>query len=601
MFSKASNFQLNNPQFNNVVTNVGTADRPGLKKLLEYSIVAASHDSSARWPPPQCHPGTRTDVITSLIKWGLSKAEPSKAIAWVKGPAGVGKSAIAQSVADALAGILGCSFFFSRPNRRDDPTRFFTTLSGQLATRFPDSGYGDIVGQSILRDPTIVEKALADQFRHLFVIPLRQLRESNEEFPSKVVIIDGLDECSDERCQTEIIRIIVESVKTGTTPFRWLILSRLEPHLVAAFADPSASEFTHQIGLVISSELNPQIRLFFTDKLIEVRIKKGIENSWPTAEDITTLVDLSAGLFAHSHALVLFIDDPSSEGPQHQLRIVLGLAEKIKLAAEKHPLAALDFFYDTLVLKRIPEAKRISIRLMLLAHKLLSNPNTQRPALTVGNVLAKSEDQVRDLCRSLHSVMILDSDLNFKFYHASFMDFLESEDRSKSECIRTDSAIKLLFNEVQFFPQPPISWSASGHLKTPPQVVYHALLHAFFKAVELMSMANNADIQIQSLRQFDFRKVALQGEQVLADKRSDLVYHNLCKAGVIRPLLRRNFIAQCRGLFSKDLENRTRYYSLGRPGKEILLVINRSQAGYLKICPHSRTAMTSYMRKLTED
>ncbi|KAJ3552238.1 hypothetical protein NP233_g12927 [Leucocoprinus birnbaumii] len=204
-------------------------EKRGLDKLREHSIIAASHDAAARWPPPRCHPGTRVEVVDLLIKWG-SRLVGSVAIIWVKGPAGVGKSAIAQSVADALKEILGASFFFSRPNRRDDPNRFFLTLAHQLATRFPDSGYGNVINKLIRRDPTIVEKTLLEQFLHLFVIPFRRLNDAQRCFSSKVIIVDGLDECNGEGAQAEIIRIIVESVRSGTTPFRWLILSRLESH-----------------------------------------------------------------------------------------------------------------------------------------------------------------------------------------------------------------------------------------------------------------------------------------------------------------------------------------------------------------------------------
>ncbi|KAJ3566356.1 hypothetical protein NP233_g7055 [Leucocoprinus birnbaumii] len=348
--------------------------------------------------------------------------------------------------------------------------------------------------------------------------------------------------------------------------------------IVAAFTDPSASEITHQIRLVISPELNPQIRLFFTEKLAEIRDKRRIEVSWPTVEDIVTLVDLSSGLFAHSQALVLFIDDPDSEGPQHQLRIVMSYADKSKHAVGKHPLAALDFFYDTLVLKRIPDSKRKSIRLMLLVWRLLSRSDLGSVvnALTVGAILEKAEDQIRDLCRSLHPVMTLNSDLEFIFYHSSFLDFLEDERRSKDECIRSDSAVKLLLNHVL----PMLSnlcvggGQDSSNLQPPtlssvaPDAIHTCLVALFFGALGSMSLSDlhGVDVQIlEGIREINFRGMAYLGRLDLGELDFDLIYLNLRKAGVVRPFKGRNLISRVRAFFARNTQYSERYFIVGRP------------------------------------
>ncbi|KAJ3555939.1 hypothetical protein NP233_g12091 [Leucocoprinus birnbaumii] len=344
VFSDARNTQISNSQFNDYseTLNINSGKRSGMKKLLEYSIEEAAHDSAAQWPPPQCHSGTREEYIEALT---------------VKGPAGVGKSAIAQTCADQLDDMLAGVFFFSQLNFCDYPNKFFTTLSHQLAVWFPISGYADLIDEAVHLDNTIVRKTLAKQFRHLYSDPFHKLSDMQRPFPSKTIIVDGLDECSGDDSQTAIINIIVNSVASKSTPFRWLILSRLEPHIVAAFNNASLSPIIHQIKLIILPELNPEIHHFFTGKLTEICTKRGIESSWPADKDITTLVDISAGLFTHSHTLAHFIDDPDSEGPQHQLQVILSQAGEIKQAGEKHPLAALDLFYDILILKRIPETR----------------------------------------------------------------------------------------------------------------------------------------------------------------------------------------------------------------------------------------------------
>ncbi|KXN81914.1 hypothetical protein AN958_03351 [Leucoagaricus sp. SymC.cos] len=108
-----------------------------------------------------CHPGTRVDYIDSLTKWDRNPDDhPNKRITWVEGSAGVGKSAIAQSSADALGDDLDATFFFSRYNRREDPKRFFTTIAYELAVRLKLSRYGILLDEAICDNNVEIEYAV---------------------------------------------------------------------------------------------------------------------------------------------------------------------------------------------------------------------------------------------------------------------------------------------------------------------------------------------------------------------------------------------------------------------------------------------------------
>ncbi|KAF9450239.1 hypothetical protein P691DRAFT_726348, partial [Macrolepiota fuliginosa MF-IS2] len=98
----------------------------------------AKFDSSDRDPPPRCHPGTRTTISNKIYDW-LGSPRPEKKLLWLRGLAGVGKSAIIQTVAEKLAdqGRLGASLFFSRTNGRRDPRQVFPTLAYQFAVQDP--------------------------------------------------------------------------------------------------------------------------------------------------------------------------------------------------------------------------------------------------------------------------------------------------------------------------------------------------------------------------------------------------------------------------------------------------------------------------------
>ncbi|KAG6808644.1 hypothetical protein H0H92_003420, partial [Tricholoma furcatifolium] len=85
--------------------NVHTyAEDMRLKALMDVSSPSAAFNSFQRDPPPRCHPGTCTEILGKITDWinqGISADEPNcDRILWVHGPAGSGKSAIAQTIAE---------------------------------------------------------------------------------------------------------------------------------------------------------------------------------------------------------------------------------------------------------------------------------------------------------------------------------------------------------------------------------------------------------------------------------------------------------------------------------------------------------------------
>ncbi|KXN83159.1 hypothetical protein AN958_01772, partial [Leucoagaricus sp. SymC.cos] len=596
---------------------------PGLQKLLEKSIPEATHDSSARDPPPMCHPGTRVNYINSLTKWGRNPDDhPNERITWVKGPAGVGKSAIAQSSADALGGDLGASFFFSRYNRREDPKRFFTTIAYELAVRLKLSRYGILLDEAICDDNTIIEKALHVQFEELIVKPIRKLEQQGEIFSTKVILVDGLDECEGSAAQESIVQIIAASLRKKTTPFLWIFFSRLEPHLISTFNRFGIAPLISHTELTISRKLDREIFFFLAEKLAEIRRKHALEESWPTEGDLHDVVDLSSGLWAYSHALTLFIDDPDSLGPKDQLRIVLSLARKIKQSGgTRHPLAALDLFYSELVLKRLPPKKLHASRTMLLATRLgvFGNHRSIPELVLVANFLGYSKDQLRNLCQSLHSVVSYDEEtISLEFYHASFMDFLGDPARSNDLCIWSEFNIVTLFDRaLQSLSQVsviPSEGSSHRRISIPQQLwdayvdkfddfeyrfeispgthvlywkVFDSLVRAFFKLAALASIDDIARRR-HLLQIFDYRVTALpQNEyygdnydkprlwyKVLERREMQSLCVKLSKLGLLRPLKNPSIPGRLREfLFGQRDEC---FWTLGDGVKRIVLVTGKN-------------------------
>jgi cytidylate kinase len=86
--------------------------------------------------------------------WVLGHKNREALITWLLGPAGAGKSAIAQTLAEMCSSlkILLASFFFFRADpARNHPRSLIATIAYQVAINFPDAR--DIVVRVPENDP----------------------------------------------------------------------------------------------------------------------------------------------------------------------------------------------------------------------------------------------------------------------------------------------------------------------------------------------------------------------------------------------------------------------------------------------------------------
>ncbi|KXN85539.1 putative Xaa-Pro aminopeptidase P [Leucoagaricus sp. SymC.cos] len=241
LFKGAHNFLLNNPT---IVANYANQNEAHAIQLLgKYSLPGAEFDSSERDPPPRCPPSAHLNMLADLQLWAHNPLRATS-IQWVRGPAGVGKTAIMQTFSEleaaSEASILGATLFFSRANRRNDPQRVFTTIAYQLAIKYPS--YRKHVVEIILHDPRVVQKSMAEQFKRFILQPVvvQKLFEGVHE--TILIILDGLDKCKGERRQQEIVSLIRQmTTQHPASPLIWLIASRPEPHIRAIFGQSSAS------------------------------------------------------------------------------------------------------------------------------------------------------------------------------------------------------------------------------------------------------------------------------------------------------------------------------------------------------------------------
>ncbi|KAF5348492.1 hypothetical protein D9756_009602 [Leucocoprinus leucothites] len=432
-FHQAHDFIISDPtQFNDV-----SPMNFGFRELLKYSMPDAFHDSSARFPPPRCHLGTRNDYIELITNWALGKSDRKEPIIWMHGPFGTGKSAVAQSCAEALAPInkLAAALFFSCSDPgRNDPRRVFTSIARQIASKCP-SFKKIIIGRHMIENLTLAMASLSTQFDHLLVHPLRQVDITDSGLDGCVVIIDGLDELRGTADQCEIIKIIAASVHKRTTPFQWFITSRPEDTIIRTMNSPAASSARSCIELPVSREIDHEVLLYLTDEFTKIREDHGLPESWPPEEAIPLLIERGAGHWAYVSNITQFIKNENSLGPEDQLRFIL---ESVKDDSVKldNTLAELDSLY-TLVMQRVPLKPRTLVQKILLVYSIFD----PRPSY-ISIILGLPTEQLLSACASIWSVVEVRgsrlSSMVIKICHTSFLDFIKDPRRSGGLCIWGD-------------------------------------------------------------------------------------------------------------------------------------------------------------------
>ncbi|KAF8990745.1 hypothetical protein BDQ17DRAFT_1433538 [Cyathus striatus] len=189
-------------QIDNSHNYINHSGNSALKSLIEAACLQAGHEAVERVDRPKCHPDTRLAVTDDIMNW-VNSSNPKERILWMKGPAGAGKSSVAQTIAQRCKneGKLISSFFFSRTagNARDDGRRLVPTIAYYLMLAVPP--VRELIVTELERDPGMFEYTPMEiQFQKLIVGPLSKvMADSPTTIPGipNILIIDGLDECSD--------------------------------------------------------------------------------------------------------------------------------------------------------------------------------------------------------------------------------------------------------------------------------------------------------------------------------------------------------------------------------------------------------------------
>ncbi|KXN84950.1 hypothetical protein AN958_11871 [Leucoagaricus sp. SymC.cos] len=343
-----------------------------METFAKHTIRGAAVDSSARDPPPRCHPGTRLSTIEETCAL-CAACPPPKRLAWIVGPAGVGKSAIMQTVAETSPN-LGAALFFS-VNGRNDSTKAIATLAYQLATKFPL--YLDYIRVCLTKDPTIFDKAIPIQFNEFIIEPFAN-RRIYRGTQSLIIFIDGVDECDSIPAQCGLLELISDFIiQHPSTPLLWITASRPEPHLTGFF-DSLDAELHEKTELFVDSDQSrADVEKYLRDSFTKIHSKSPslrFRSQWPTEHQLIKIIAAARGLFAYGNTAVRFVDDPKYANPQSRLQLLLDTIDNLPTnqhdQVDTDPMAQLYGLYDR-IMSCIPEQTFLdTINLLYFSHIL---------------------------------------------------------------------------------------------------------------------------------------------------------------------------------------------------------------------------------------
>ena len=332
---------------------------------------------------------------------------------WLYGPAGAGKSAIEQTIAEWCykMNFLAAGFFFSRSiGGRNEKTSLITTIVYQLIVSLPE--IREHVGNAIYNDPSLPMRSLEAQMEALVVKPLEAAASSSTggvDFMNsrpKVIVLDGLDECGDPESQRYILKVLLNSVSNHSIPFSFILASRPEQHIREAFDGKLLGSLTTRLVLDDKYHPDDDIRTFLQSNFQDIKdrhpSRAQLPSPWPSDEEVAKLVQKSSGQFIYASTVIKFIDS-HRHWPPDRLDIIFGMSP----CGKTTPFAEMDSLYLHILTSasdNIEKALEIFAILLFLHHQDL-----QITPRFIESFLSFREGEVFMILSDLHSIISVPS------------------------------------------------------------------------------------------------------------------------------------------------------------------------------------------------
>ena len=304
---------MNLPILSNGSWHLGLPDL--LRPVINATLTREGHVA-------RCDPGTRLKVIAKIEQL-LDGFDKRGAICWLSGPAGYGKSAVAQIIAERYAAkgrLLGCFFFLRGAGERSRISCLIPTLAHQISLSVP--AVKPLLEKALQAEPAMLgpSVSLVHQFQKLIIEPIHST--TSTVLPNfgvfslakqRIFVIDALDECNDKDGMATFIDALLNAFPARSClPFRILLTSRVEEHIRKKF-DYSEARVLHHLDLE-DFDARSDIQAYFEREFARILNKhhpmmQTVPKPWPSSKDLTELLDKAGSSFAFARTLIQFIGE----------------------------------------------------------------------------------------------------------------------------------------------------------------------------------------------------------------------------------------------------------------------------------------------------
>ncbi|KAJ3557967.1 hypothetical protein NP233_g11605 [Leucocoprinus birnbaumii] len=447
-FYGAQHFMVNNPTF------VNAHDTQRIEILATAALTAAEYNSAERDPPPNCHPGTRLQ-ISEEIRVLANDPAGTLGLLWVYGPAGVGKSAVMQMIAETCTSILGATFFFFKAKGLTDPRRLFITIAYRLTVQYPR--YHDYVMKLLSRDPKVLKRSIKEQFRLFISEPLYRDGVFKDLGRKVLIIIDGLDECEGIDAQCEIISLIGRELACHPkSPLFWVVASRQETHIKGAFADLHRAIYRELEIPMDSDQACRDVEAFLNDRFQQIRRKYArnfsSDEPWPSERNFLLITDRARGMFIFAKLVADFVGDHHYADPISQLERVLWVIERSRLS-DSNQFQTLDTLYTEILSAVPPEMLPTLLRLLWCLPKDFQDWDG---SLVIDCCFwGIKQTEAYATFDKLHSILLIPEPISIgrarlSPYHKSLIDYLANPLRSGRFTTNSDDLQAQAYNQALY-------------------------------------------------------------------------------------------------------------------------------------------------------
>jgi len=385
----------------------------------------AEYDSTSPAPRNACTKNTREAILDTLREWASDNTATK--VYWLNGMARTGKTTIAYSFGEFLDenGSLASTFFSSHLCvDTSDVHCIIPTICLQLAASGYLPSFSHLIIDVVEANPNCKSWRIPKQFLNFIVRPLTAAyRDTREVVVVPVVVLDALDECSDQSLVAELLSLILKH--STSLPVKFFITSRPEIRLKESFDNSLAhSNFIlHEVEKeIVEADIELYIKAYLLDGFNR--------HDWPSQAEVKSLVNMSGSLFIYAATVCKYITQRGSSGRPQPLSDVVNFASETSFGVTQ-PLDVLykrilDTAYDS-----TNPRERSDIGMVLKAVVYIYNPLS----MSAISVLVKIPlGRVQSALAFLHSLIYIpssqDSAKHISIFHASFYDFISNENIS---------------------------------------------------------------------------------------------------------------------------------------------------------------------------